>query len=74
MLNLNVRIGETVKIGDVATVTVENKSGQSVRLVFSADKSVPITIVDPAKQQVSWGITGVRQEHQPKTVLKNTIG
>ena len=72
MLTLNVRIGETVRIGDSATVTVEQKSGQSVRLIFDADKSVPITIVDPTKKAVSWGLTGVRQEQQPESALKST--
>lgn len=72
MLTLNVRIGETVRIGDAATVTVDQKSGQSVRLIFDADKSVPITIVDPTKKAVSWGLTGVRQEQQPESALKST--
>jgi sRNA-binding carbon storage regulator CsrA len=74
MLNLHVRVGETVKIGDVATVTVEQKSGQMVRLVFDADRSLPITIVEPGKKAVSWGLTGVRQEDPPDSTLKKAGG
>lgn len=41
MLKLELRVGESVKIGD-AVVTLEDKSGKIARLAIKADKSVPI--------------------------------
>ena len=41
MLKLELRVGESVKIGD-AVVTLEDKSGRIARLAIEADKSVPI--------------------------------
>lgn len=41
MLNLDLKIGESVKIGD-AIVTVADKSGRLVRLTINASKDVPI--------------------------------
>ena len=41
MLKLELRVGESVKIG-LATVTLEDKSGKIARLAIQADKSVPI--------------------------------
>lgn len=43
MLKLDIRVGESVKIGEFAVVTVEKKSGNLVRLAVQADKSVPIS-------------------------------
>lgn len=42
MLRIDLRPGETVRIGDIATVTLEEKSGQIARLAFEADRSIPI--------------------------------
>ena len=44
MLKLELRPGESVKIGD-AVVTLEDKSGKVARLAIQADKSVPIVRV-----------------------------
>ncbi len=41
MLKIEIRVGESVKIGD-ATVTLEDKSGKIARLSIDAPKSVPI--------------------------------
>lgn len=41
MLKLELRVGESVKIGN-AVVTLEDKSGRIARLAIEADKSVPI--------------------------------
>jgi len=41
LLKLELRVGESVKIGD-AVVTLEDKSGRIARLAIEADKSVPI--------------------------------
>lgn len=45
MLKLELRPGESVKIGDVAIITLEDKSGKAARIAFQADRSVPITRV-----------------------------
>ena len=47
MLKLELRVGESVKIGD-AVVTLEDKSGKVARLAIEADKSVPIVRVQPS--------------------------
>ena len=41
MLKLELRVGESVRIGD-AIITLEDKSGRVARLSIEADKSVPI--------------------------------
>lgn len=46
MLKLELKVGESVKIGD-AMVTLEDKSGKIARLSIEADKSVPIQRVQP---------------------------
>lgn len=45
MLRLDLKPGESVKIGDGPTavvITLEDKSGKSCRIAFEADRSVPI--------------------------------
>ena len=46
MLKLELRVGESVKIGE-AVITLEDKSGRIARLAIQADKSVPIHRVQP---------------------------
>lgn len=61
MLKLDLRIGESIKIGDHAVITLEEKSGQRARLAIEADKSVPVSRVQkqtPASIAASVGITG----------------
>jgi hypothetical protein len=41
MLKLDLKPGESVKIGD-AVITMEEKSGKVARLSIQADKSIPI--------------------------------
>jgi sRNA-binding carbon storage regulator CsrA len=48
MLKLDIKPGESVKIGDVAVITLEDKSGKVARLSIQADKSVPITRTAPS--------------------------
>ncbi|AOJ09654.1 carbon storage regulator [Burkholderia mayonis] len=45
MLKLDIKPGESVKIGDFAVITLEDKSGKVARLSIQADKSVPISRV-----------------------------
>lgn len=58
MVTLSVRVGGMVKVGE-AFVTVENKSGQIVRLVFDAPDDVPIQRVErKVSLPISYGISG----------------
>ena len=73
MLFLDVAVGQSVAIGGPATVRVERKSGQSIRLAFDADRSVPIQIVDaPAPRAASTGLTG--KPDNPEAGLGTTKG
>lgn len=61
MLKIDIRPGESVKIGD-AVITLEDKSGKVARLSIDADKSVPIERVQapsPANMAARMGLTGV---------------
>lgn len=44
-LRLDLKPGESVRIGDHAVITLESKSGKAARIAFRADRSVPITKV-----------------------------
>lgn len=46
MLKLELKVGESVKIGD-AIVTLEDKSGRVARLAIEAPRSVPIQRTQP---------------------------
>jgi sRNA-binding carbon storage regulator CsrA len=61
LLKLELRVGESVKIGD-AVITLEEKSGKIARLAIEADKSVPIERVQPATvaQFAKFGIGTMR--------------
>lgn len=48
MLKLDIKPGESVRIGDVAVITLEEKSGQIARLSIQADRSVPIKRTSPS--------------------------
>lgn len=62
MLKIDLEPGESVRIGDYATVTLEEKSGQRARIAFQADRSIPIERVrrrtSEAQMAASGGITG----------------
>lgn len=60
MLRLDLKPGESVKIGKVAVITLEEKSGKTARVAFQADRSVPITRVRAEeKADPTRGILGV---------------
>lgn len=42
-LRLDLRPGDSVRIGEHAVITLESKSGKAARITFRADRSVPIT-------------------------------
>lgn len=48
MLKLDIKPGESIKIGDYATITLEEKSGQIARLSISASKDIPIKRARPS--------------------------
>lgn len=63
MLKIDLRIGDGVAIGSVATVRLEDKSGKRVSLIIDADKSVPITRINhltPAQIASQAGVASSR--------------
>lgn len=60
-LRINLRPGESVKIGDYAVVTLEEKAGKAARIAFRADRSVPIS-----KVQQSTPAEALRQGLMPE--------
>lgn len=64
MLKIDLRVGESVAIGSVAIVSLEEKSGKIARLAIEADKSVAITRINktsPAQIAASNGIVSSRK-------------
>lgn len=59
MLVLKIRIGESVKIGDMATVTVMERDGNIIKLAVDADKSIPVRRVSPSSQAQLAGKLGL---------------
>lgn len=61
MLRIELKPGESVRIGDDILVTLEEKSGQRARVAFSADRSIPIRKVKSgsgSRIAATLGITG----------------
>ena len=50
MLKLNVRVGQSVAVGGPTTIKIEAKSGQEIALIFDADRSIPIRIINDTPQ------------------------
>ncbi|MED5545694.1 MAG: carbon storage regulator [Pseudomonadota bacterium] len=48
MLKLDIRIGESVSIGDNVVLRLEKKSGQLARIAIEADPSLKIQRGEPA--------------------------
>ena len=46
MINIKARIGDTLEIGGIATIRIEEKKGQFVALVIQADRSVAVRRLD----------------------------
>lgn len=59
MLKLDIKPGESVKIGDIAVITLEDKSGKVARLSIQADKSVPIKRTAPSSTAQIAGKVGL---------------
>lgn len=59
MLVLKMKIGETVQIGDIATITLSERDGNIVKLSIDADKSIPVRRVTPSSQAQLAGQIGL---------------
>lgn len=59
MLVLKLRIGESVKIGDVALVTVKERDGNIISVAIDADKSIPVRRVSASSQAQIAGKMGI---------------
>lgn len=61
LLRIDIKPGESIRIGDVAVITMEKKLGNIARITIEADKSVPVSRVNrqsTAQLAASMGITG----------------
>lgn len=47
MLTIDLKVNESIAIGSYAIITLEEKSGKVARIAIQADRSVPITRVNP---------------------------
>jgi hypothetical protein len=45
LLKIDIRVGESVKIGNFAVITLDDKSGKIARLSIDADKSILVSRV-----------------------------
>lgn len=59
ILRMDIKPGESIRIGNYAVITLEEKAGKASRLKIDADRSVPISRVEPqtAAQIAAMGIT-----------------
>lgn len=60
-LRIDIKPGESIRIGDVAVITLEDKTGKLARLSIQADKQVKVSRVpsqSTAQLAASMGITG----------------
>jgi sRNA-binding carbon storage regulator CsrA len=60
MLRLDLKPGESVTIGDFATITLEEKSGKAARIAFEADRSIPIRKVEAVGMAAASMRLGIR--------------
>lgn len=63
MLKIDLEVGDSVRIGEYAVITLEEKSGQRARIAFQADRSIPIKRVrgeaaSPSRIAAEMGIGG----------------
>lgn len=68
MLKLDLRVGESVRIGDVAVLTLEAKSGQIARIAIDADKAVPVTRVPHATATNAVAAGGIREQSKAEAI------
>ena len=64
LLKIELRPGEAVSIGDLAVITLEEKSGKIARIAIEADKAVPVQRIEKpttAQFAAQGGITGKPQ-------------
>jgi carbon storage regulator CsrA len=58
MLVLKIRIGESIKIGDVA-ITLMERDGNIIKIAVDADKSIPVRRVSASTQAQIAGKMGI---------------
>lgn len=58
MLTIDLEPGESVRIGDIAVVTLREKSGRRARIEFQADRSIPIRRASSAPTEASLAASG----------------
>lgn len=61
LLRIDIKPGESVKIGEYAVITLEEKSGKIARLAIEADRKVQVSRTQrhsTAQLAASMGITG----------------
>lgn len=59
MLKIEISPGESIQVGHDVVVTLDRKTGQTARLSFEADRSIPIRRIEaetPSRR--TFGITG----------------
>lgn len=61
MLRLDLKVGESLKIGD-AVLTLEEKSGQRARFAIEADRSIPIARIQRASSATIAAQRGISGE------------
>ena len=59
MLVLKIRIGESVKIGNDVTMTLQERDGNTIKLAVDADKSIPVRRVQTTSQAEIAGKVGL---------------
>lgn len=61
MLRIDLKIGQTIKIGEGITITLDDKSGKTAKLAIEADPSIRVERVaqaQPVPHVAAMGITG----------------
>lgn len=61
-LVLEIGPGQEISVGDAVSIRLEHKTGSKARLIFEADKSVPITLnkTRHQKSDASWRPGGAK--------------
>ena len=60
MLRMNLKVGESIRIGNVV-ITLEEKSGKAARIAIDAERDIAVSRVEhnaTAKLAAAGGITG----------------
>jgi sRNA-binding carbon storage regulator CsrA len=61
MLRIDLKIGQSIKIGDGITITLDDKTGKTAKLAIEADPSIRVQRVQPetpVQHVAAMGLTG----------------